>query len=65
VRHPRRDDLKKFFNEIGAGCALHYPLPLHLKNAERISATSRRFHRRRKTPFSLARLLAFPVFLRM
>jgi dTDP-4-amino-4,6-dideoxygalactose transaminase len=31
VRHPRRDDLKKFLEENGVGCALHYPLPLHLQ----------------------------------
>ena len=31
VRHPRRDDLQKFLDENGIGCALHYPLPLHLQ----------------------------------
>ncbi|HEY9175820.1 MAG TPA: DegT/DnrJ/EryC1/StrS family aminotransferase [Verrucomicrobiae bacterium] len=31
VRHPRRDDLKKHLEENGVGCALHYPLPLHLQ----------------------------------
>jgi len=31
VRHPRRDDLKKHLDANGVGCALHYPLPLHLK----------------------------------
>lgn len=31
VRHPRRDELKKFLEENGVGCALHYPLPLHLQ----------------------------------
>ena len=31
VRHSRRDDLKKFLDENGVGCALHYPLPLHLQ----------------------------------
>jgi dTDP-4-amino-4,6-dideoxygalactose transaminase len=31
VRHPRRDDLKKFLDENAIGCALHYPLPLHLQ----------------------------------
>jgi dTDP-4-amino-4,6-dideoxygalactose transaminase len=31
VRHPRRDDLKKFLEDNGVGCALHYPLPLHLQ----------------------------------
>ena len=31
VRHPRRDDLKKFLDENGVGCALHYPLTLHLQ----------------------------------
>jgi dTDP-4-amino-4,6-dideoxygalactose transaminase len=31
VRHPRRDDLKKHLDANGIGCALHYPLPLHLQ----------------------------------
>jgi dTDP-4-amino-4,6-dideoxygalactose transaminase len=31
VRHPRRDELKKFLDDNGVGCALHYPLPLHLQ----------------------------------
>ena len=31
VRHPRRDDLKKHLEANGVGCALHYPLPLHLE----------------------------------
>ena len=31
VRHPRRDDLKKHLDANGVGCALHYPLPLHLQ----------------------------------
>ena len=31
VRHPRRDDLKKHLDKNGVGCALHYPLPLHLQ----------------------------------
>jgi dTDP-4-amino-4,6-dideoxygalactose transaminase len=31
VRHPRRDELKKFLDENQVGCALHYPLPLHLQ----------------------------------
>ena len=31
VRHPRRDDLKKHLEVNGVGCALHYPLPLHLQ----------------------------------
>jgi dTDP-4-amino-4,6-dideoxygalactose transaminase len=31
VRHPRRDDLKKYLEANGVGCALHYPLPLHLQ----------------------------------
>jgi len=31
VRHPRRDDLKKHLETNGVGCALHYPLPLHLQ----------------------------------
>lgn len=31
VRHPRREDLKKHLEANGVGCALHYPLPLHLQ----------------------------------
>ncbi len=31
VRHPRRDDLKKHLEANRIGCALHYPLPLHLQ----------------------------------
>jgi dTDP-4-amino-4,6-dideoxygalactose transaminase len=31
VRHPRRDELKKHLEDNGVGCALHYPLPLHLQ----------------------------------
>ena len=31
VRHPRRDDLKRHLEANGVGCALHYPLPLHLQ----------------------------------
>jgi dTDP-4-amino-4,6-dideoxygalactose transaminase len=31
VRHPRRDELKKHLEEEKVGCALHYPLPLHLQ----------------------------------
>ena len=33
VRHPRRDELKKHLEASGVGCALHYPLPLHLQKA--------------------------------
>lgn len=33
VRHPRRDDLKKHLEANKIGCALHYPLPLHLQKA--------------------------------
>jgi dTDP-4-amino-4,6-dideoxygalactose transaminase len=33
VRHPRRDDLKKYLEAHKVGCALHYPLPLHLQKA--------------------------------
>jgi dTDP-4-amino-4,6-dideoxygalactose transaminase len=33
VRHPRRDDLKKHLEAHKIGCALHYPLPLHLQKA--------------------------------
>ncbi|PWU09344.1 MAG: erythromycin biosynthesis sensory transduction protein eryC1 [Verrucomicrobia bacterium] len=31
VRHPRRDGLKKHLEAHQIGCALHYPLPLHLQ----------------------------------
>ena len=31
VRHPRREELKKHLEQNGVGCALHYPLPLHLQ----------------------------------
>ena len=31
VRHPRRDDLKKHLEANKIGCALHYPMPLHLQ----------------------------------
>jgi dTDP-4-amino-4,6-dideoxygalactose transaminase len=31
VRHPRRDELKQHLDARGIGCALHYPLPLHLQ----------------------------------
>lgn len=31
VRHPRRDELKKHLEANKVGCALHYPLPLHLQ----------------------------------
>ena len=33
VRHPRRDELKKHLEANRVGCALHYPLPLHLQKA--------------------------------
>jgi dTDP-4-amino-4,6-dideoxygalactose transaminase len=31
VRHPRRDEIKKHLEAKRIGCALHYPLPLHLQ----------------------------------
>jgi dTDP-4-amino-4,6-dideoxygalactose transaminase len=31
VRHPRRDEIKKHLEANQVGCALHYPLPLHLQ----------------------------------
>jgi dTDP-4-amino-4,6-dideoxygalactose transaminase len=33
VRHPRRDELKTHLEANQIGCALHYPLPLHLQKA--------------------------------
>lgn len=33
VRHPRRDELKKHLEANQIGCALHYPMPLHLQKA--------------------------------
>jgi dTDP-4-amino-4,6-dideoxygalactose transaminase len=33
VRHPRRDGLKKHLEANGIGCAIHYPIPLHLQKA--------------------------------
>ena len=33
VRHSRRDELKKHLEANHVGCALHYPLPLHLQKA--------------------------------
>ncbi len=33
VRHPRRMELKKFLEDNGVGCAVHYPIPLHLQKA--------------------------------
>jgi dTDP-4-amino-4,6-dideoxygalactose transaminase len=31
VRHPRRDELKQHLEANQVGCALHYPVPLHLQ----------------------------------
>lgn len=31
VRHARRDELKKHLENNGVGCAVHYPIPLHLQ----------------------------------
>jgi dTDP-4-amino-4,6-dideoxygalactose transaminase len=31
VRHPRRDELGQLLDRSRIGCALHYPLPLHLQ----------------------------------
>jgi dTDP-4-amino-4,6-dideoxygalactose transaminase len=33
VRHPRRDELKKHLEANGVGCAIHYPIPVHLQRA--------------------------------
>jgi dTDP-4-amino-4,6-dideoxygalactose transaminase len=33
VRHPRRDELKKHLEDNGIGCAVHYPIPVHLHKA--------------------------------
>jgi dTDP-4-amino-4,6-dideoxygalactose transaminase len=35
VRHPRRDELKQYLEANKIGCALHYPVPLHLQNCFR------------------------------
>ncbi len=31
VRHPQRDELKKYLDANGVGNAVHYPIPLHLQ----------------------------------
>jgi len=31
IRHPQRDELKKFLEANGVGSAMHYPVPLHLQ----------------------------------
>ncbi len=31
LRHARRDDLKKHLETKGIGCAMHYPVPLHMQ----------------------------------
>jgi len=33
IRHPRRDALKAFLQDLGIGTAIHYPLPVHLQPA--------------------------------
>jgi dTDP-4-amino-4,6-dideoxygalactose transaminase len=33
VRHPKREELKKHLEENGVGCAIHYPVPVHLQKA--------------------------------
>ena len=33
VRYPRRDELKKHLEDNGIGCAIHYPIPVHLQKA--------------------------------
>ena len=49
VRHPRRDELKKHLEANAVGCALHYPLPLHLQKCYAEPGLPRRgFPERRK-----------------
>ena len=33
IRHPRRDELKAHLEANGVGCAVHYPISLHLQKA--------------------------------
>jgi len=33
VRHARREELKKHLEANGIGCAIHYPIALHLQKA--------------------------------
>ncbi len=33
VRHPSRDELRQYLEAHGVGCAVHYPVPLHLQKA--------------------------------
>lgn len=35
VRHPEREDFRRFLAERGVGTAIHYPLPIHLQPAYR------------------------------
>ena len=35
IRHPKRDHLKKYLDDLGIGTLIHYPVPPHLQSAYR------------------------------